>query len=56
MEEPLGAGQYGFARNRASAYGSTVRPLVLSLTVILVNSTVIGGLQSGVNVAVSVTV
>jgi hypothetical protein len=43
------------ATNKHSAYGSTVRPLVLSVTVMSVNETVIGGMQSGVNVAVSVT-
>ena len=53
--EPLGAGRM-LARTSVSAYGSTVRPFVLSVTVISVNATVIGGLQSGVNVAVSVTV
>jgi len=37
-------------------YGSTVNPFVLSVTVTSVNCTSIGGLQSGVNVATSVTV
>jgi hypothetical protein len=53
--EPLGAGRM-LARTSVSAYGSTVRPFVLSVTVTSVNATTIGGLQSGLNVAVSVSV
>jgi hypothetical protein len=58
--EPLDSNVYNtsqtsLAMNVNLAYGSTVRPLVLSVTVTLLNSTVIGGVQSGVNDAVSVT-
>lgn len=43
-------------RGSLSAYGSVEMPFVLSVTVTSLNSTVMGGLQSGWNVAVNSTV